>query len=63
MGRVRDELGPSLGPTLTVMRAWRGAKTLRRGVERLRRPAGSNRRTAPLTRVSVDEVTATPEPR
>jgi hypothetical protein len=34
-GRVRDELGPSLGPTLAVMRAWRRAKRMRRGAERL----------------------------
>jgi len=46
--RVNDELGPSMAPTLAVMRAWRGAKTLRRAL-------GGKRRTAGPAGASVDE--------
>jgi tetraprenyl-beta-curcumene synthase len=49
--RVHAELGPMLAPTLAVMRAWRGAKTLRRAL-------AGKQRAAPVTGVSVDEETA-----
>ncbi len=72
IGRVHDELGPSLEPALAMMRAWRGAKRLRHGAERLRHgttvlghgakrprlPATGNRRTTLPAGVSVDEETA-----
>jgi len=48
--RVHAELGPVLTPTLAVMRAWRGAKTLRRALK-------GKRRVAPAARVSVEEET------
>ncbi len=49
--RVHAELGPVLAPTLAVMRAWRGAKTLRRALR-------GKQRVAPAAGVSVDEQTA-----
>jgi tetraprenyl-beta-curcumene synthase len=49
--RVNDELGPLIAPTLAVMRAWRGAKTLRRALT-------GKRRTVPPASASVDEETA-----
>jgi tetraprenyl-beta-curcumene synthase len=45
--RVNDELGPLMAPILAVMRAWRGAKTLRRAL-------GGKRRIAPVAGTSVD---------
>jgi tetraprenyl-beta-curcumene synthase len=50
-GRVHDELGALMAPTLAVMRAWRGAK-------RLRLLATGKRRTTLPASVSVDEETA-----
>ncbi len=46
--RVHDELGALMAPTLAVMRAWRGAK-------RLRRLATGKRRATLLTSASVDD--------
>lgn len=40
MGRARQELGPSLEPTVAVMRAWRAAKRLRGGANELGHGAG-----------------------
>jgi tetraprenyl-beta-curcumene synthase len=44
--RAHEQLGPVLAPTLAVMRAWRGAKTLRQAL-------GGNRHTLPSEGVSV----------
>jgi tetraprenyl-beta-curcumene synthase len=55
-GRVHDELGPLMAPTLAVMRAWRGAK-------RLRLLATGKRRTTLPASVSVDEQTVPPNQR
>lgn len=54
MGRAREELGPSLGPAIATMRAWRAAKRLR---------GGAKRRTTPPESVSVDERAAAIERR
>jgi tetraprenyl-beta-curcumene synthase len=50
--RMHEQLGRSMAPTLAVMRAWRGAKTLRAALSR-------NRRTTRPAGVSVDEETPT----
>jgi tetraprenyl-beta-curcumene synthase len=51
--RVHAELGPVLAPTLAVMRAWRGAKTLRQALR-------GKRRVPAAARVSVEEEIAAP---
>ena len=48
--RVNAELGPLMAPTLAVMRAWRGAKTLHQAL-------AGKRRTELSTDVSVDDPT------